>query len=131
MDPNSKEMSKYLCYLLSISLVCLACEDDEPSPFGREITAIWNGEPWTGQIYGIRTKGINGKLCELPTISIAIDKFKFNSNMSESNFDITFTMLDGSEKTISNISPTSDDLMMMMMINVIDLYNTAIYMDHI
>jgi len=68
-------MSKYLCYLLSIFLVCLACGDDEPSPFGTEITASWNGEPWAGLINGGKTQGVNGKLCELPTVSIAINKF--------------------------------------------------------
>jgi len=76
-------MSKYLFYFLSISLVCSACEDDETSceddetsPFGTAtITAIRNGEPWSGLIYGGKTQGIKGKLCELPTVDIAITKF--------------------------------------------------------
>jgi len=68
-------MSKYLYCLLAISLVFYACEDDEPSVFGTDITAFKNGAFWTGQIYGGKTQGINGKLCELPTVDIAINKF--------------------------------------------------------
>lgn len=36
---------------------------------------------------------------------IDIDYFKFNGNINNATFDIVFTLIDGSQKTVSNVAP--------------------------